>query len=252
MNRDPSTNNEQVNDNYNAWAKMADEVTRDRSEIVTSASEITGCLSKQEQAFLENNPQMPIMLDDNGDKLLPAINQSQEFFVDNRDYIIQKATQVQLEGIDDPAILNGEFAVGDEAIVAAPKEPHDAREEAKFENRSAKVLSAEPGYRVSAIGQEDSEFHNEAYITQNFETNGDDTYRNKAIYKGIKNDTGVEILPNTGFIALNKYISDPNLSNENSKDQLLLAQYDPDTDELIAGSVEFASLKNGGFFRKTE
>lgn len=210
--------------------------------------EIVNLMSEEDRKYFENckSENMPFVVSD-GDEFLPALSESHDVYEDKRKYIIKEATELHLEGFDESIVKEGSFSANDTVTIKTMKRGDNPLHPV-FEDISAKIIEVVPGYNVSVAGEKsEPTFRSQEYIAHHFKENQDGTYTNNTLYKGIKNNTGVEISLD-GLVAVNDYIDDANLSKERSEKQLILAEYDPDNGgKIIPGTVQIVDQNNGNF-----
>mgnify|MGYP006916090136 CR=1 FL=1 len=254
MNNDPGIQqSNQPNENYDTWAKMANEVRQDSekpAEYANESPDIVGLMSDDDRTYFESckSDNMPFVVN-SGDGLLPAISESREVYTDNRKYAIQEAAELFLEGFDTSVVRNGTFSTADLIKVKTIRRGEDPSHPI-IEDVDAKIAEVVPGYNVSIVGEQNKPvFYSREYVDYHFKENQDGTYTNETLYKGVKNNTGVEINLG-GLMAVNDYIDNDKLSEENSKDQLILAEFGPDNGgKVVPGTVQVVSQSAGNFVR---
>lgn len=229
-------------------AKRQEKWAAEAGERAASEYDIVSPMSEEDRRYFESckSEHMPFVVS-NGDEFLPALSESGNIYEDKRKYILKEATELYLEGFDKSIVKEGSFSAGDTVEIRTMKKGDNPLHPV-FEDVTARIAEVVPGYNVSVAGENNqSIFRSQEYVDNHFKENQDGTYTNNTLYKGIKNNTGVEISLD-GLVAVNDYIKDANLSTERSEGQLILAEYNPDDGgKTVPGTVQVVNQNENNF-----
>lgn len=229
-------------------AKRQEEWAAEAGERAASEYDIVSPMSEEDRRYFESckSEHMPFVVS-NGDEFLPALSESGNIYEDKRKYILKEAAELYLEGFEKSIVKEGSFSTADTITIRTMKRGDDPLHPA-FEDVTAKITEVVPGYNVSILGEDNQAvFHSKEYVDHHFKENQDGTYTNNTLYKGINNNTDVEITLD-GLVAVNDYIEDVNLSRERSKGQLILAEYNPDDGgKIVPGTVQIVNQNEINF-----